>query len=90
MSQTLNFEAFLERHIDISTMLSYFGIYDNDALLSLYNMDDGHNAIQDVKNKSKLNKESLYMSPDISHDSHYEQLSEHDPNYIKMLNQVMH
>lgn len=101
---TLNIGDFIGKKISPMQMLNYFGLNENDASLSLYNI--GTTTIQQKglskqqKRKTDLgvaniprkphNDDSLYMSPEIQkQQNHFEQMSENDPNIKQILNQVM-
>lgn len=93
MKQQVNIlEEFTGRPLSSTHMLEYFGLGENDTLLSLYNIDPNKNVSVKSPQKNK-GKDSLYLSPDVVQQknkvNHFEQTSENDPKIKKMLSQVM-
>lgn len=95
-----NIEEFTHRPLSHTHMLEYFGLNENDSLLSLYNINKksppkpaSKKPVCNDKVVSADKHASLYLSPDAKKiptlpENHFEQISDNDPNIVMMLNKV--
>ena len=96
----LNIDCILGRPISHSHMLDYFGLNDNDSLLSLYNIDP-NKKISSRHSPQKYNQYymSVYLSPDAVIKNHTcppancdksEQVTDTDSSIQQVLSKIMH
>jgi len=105
-NNSIQFSEFIKKQLSVNCMFEYFGLNNNDMSLSLYNINEKNirTALylspeqNDVVNKKNIVKENIKKKSPEQHKqkNHFEmcsdniKLSESDPEFKRLLSQVMH